>query len=105
MSEKTKKPEVENEEEQTTAPAKKTGNKKPATEKEKKENIFKRGYKRVKKGMSEHPFWTAFSGAAIGSGLTVGAGYGAKKIMENHRKKQQNAYIPSGDDNTLNPNL
>lgn len=111
MSEKTKKtPEVEEEmeaveETEKTAGKVKKAVKKSAPEKEKKENIFKRGYKRVKKGMSDHPFWTAFGSAAVGSGLTIGAGYGAKKFMENRRQKKQNAsYIP-GNDNDLNPNM
>lgn len=78
--------------------------KKAEAKQEKKENIFKRGYKAVKKGMSEHPFWNSFGSAAVGAGLAVGAGYGGKKLVEKHRAKKNAVYIQQEDD-TLNPNV
>lgn len=111
MSEKIKKtPEVENEEveeemEEKTSSRKKMVKKPEKKDTEKKEGFIKRTGRKIKKGMQEHPFWTAFGGAAIGSGATVAAGFGAKKLMENHRKKQNASYIPSGNENDLNPNM
>ena len=60
---------------------------------EKKDNWFKRTGKKVKTGMSNHPFWTAFGGAAIGAGTTVAVGYGGKKLLE--KRRERNAYIPA----------
>lgn len=103
MSEKLKK--TEQEQEQEATPAKKPAPKKAEAKTEKKENWFKRTGKKVKKGMSEHPFWTAFGGAALGSAATVGIGYGGKKLVENHRAKkaaQNPVYV---QDDSLDPNL
>ena len=97
MSEKTKKPVEETVED---AAAKKPAAKKPAEKTEKKDNWFKRTGRKIKKGMSDHPFWTAFGGAAIGSGVTVAAGVGGKKLME--KRRQRNCYIP--DENNIDPN-
>lgn len=102
MTEKVKKTEQE---EMEATPAKKPAPKKAEAKTEKKENWFKRTGKKVKKGMSEHPFWTAFGGAALGSAATVGIGYGGKKLVENHRAKkaaQQPVYV---QDDSLDPNL
>ena len=100
MTEKAKK--TEQVEEETATPAKKPAPKKAEAKTEKKENWFKRTGKKVKKGMSEHPFWTAFGGAAIGSAATVGIGYGGKKLVENHRAKKAAVYV---QDDSLDPNL
>ena len=97
MSEKVTKKDVAMEETPET-PAKKPA-KKAADKTEKKDNFIKRGYRKVKKGMSEHPFWTAFGGAALGAGTTVAVGYTGKKIME--KRRERNAYIP---DETQDPN-
>lgn len=99
MSEKVTKP-VEKDEttKKPVATAKKAADKTT----EKKENFLKRAGKKVKKGMQEHPFWTAFGGAAVGSAATVGVGYAGKKLVNKHRQK--NAYIPQEND-TLDPNL
>ena len=102
MSEKTTKtPATEGEKAPETG--KKTGTKKAET-KEKKDNFVKRGYRKTKKAMSEHPFWTAFGGGIIGSGVTIGVGYGAKKIQEN-RQAKKNAYIPQGQEDNFDPNV
>ena len=84
---------------ENTAPAKKPAAKKADGDKEKKDNWFKRAGRKVKKGMSDHPFWTAFGGAAIGAGTTVAVGYGGKKLME--KRRERNAYIP---DENIDPN-
>ena len=78
--------------------------KKAEAKQEQKEGWIKRTGKKIKKGMSDHPFWTAFGGAAIGSGVTVGAGFAGKKLVENHRAKKNAVYIQQEDD-TLNPNV
>ena len=111
MSEKNQTPEQNvNAENTGKKPARNSGGDKPkdtGNTTEKKKNWIVRGYERVKTGMSNHPFLTAFGGAAIGSGLTVGAGYGGKKLVEKHRAKkaQQPAYIPVQEDpNSLDPN-
>lgn len=97
MSEKVTKP-VEKDE--TTKKPVATA-KKVADKTEKKENFLKRTSKKVKKGMQEHPFWTAFGGAAVGSAATVGVGYAGKKLL-NKRQAKNNVYIP--EENTLDPN-
>ncbi len=97
MSEKVTKP-VEKDE--TTKKPVATA-KKVADKTEKKENFLKRAGKKVKKGMQEHPFWTAFGGAAVGSAATVGVGYAGKKLL-NKRQAKNNVYIP--EENTLDPN-
>lgn len=100
MSEKTKK--VANETVEAAPaeePAKKPVAKakpKPATEK--KENFLKRGAKKVRGWMSDHPVATAFTGAAIGSGLTVGACEAGKRILNNRRAAKQNSYIAANDE-------
>ncbi len=93
MSEKVNK---NNQETETT---KKEITKKPVAKTEKKENWFKRTGKKIKTGMEKHPFWTAFTGAAIGSGATVGLGYAGKKIMEGRRERRENAYLQQNDPN------
>lgn len=73
--------------------------------KEVKEGWLARKRRAVREWCSAHPGWTAFGGAAIGSGATVAAGYGGKKLMERHAaKKQQSAYIQT-EENSLDPNL
>lgn len=99
MSEKvTKKPETE----ETTAAAKKPAAKK-AEKTEKKDNFLKRGGRKVKNWMSEHPFLSSAISAGVGAGITVGAGYGGKKLIEK-RREQRNAYIPA-EENSIDPNL
>lgn len=103
MSEKVTKKTPETEQE-SKAPEKKTAAaKKPAEKKAEKEpNWFVRTGRKVKTGMSNHPFWTAFGGAAVGSAATVGIGFGGKKLIENRRaKKNAPAYI---QDDNLDPN-
>ena len=74
--------------------------------KEVKEGWFARKRRAVREWCSAHPGWTAFGGAAVGSGVTVAAGYGGKKLMEKHQAKtQQQAYIPQTEENSLDPNL
>lgn len=93
------------EQEQKAAPAK-TAAKKPTTDKkaEKEPNWFVRTGRKFKKGMSDHPFWTAFGSAAAGSVVTVGIGFGGKKIIENRRAKKNACYIQD-DNNSLDPNM
>lgn len=91
MSEK-----VANKNNQETETTKKETAKKPVA---KKENWFKRTGKKIRTGMEKHPFWTAFTGAAIGSGATVGLGYAGKKIMEGRRERRENAYLQQNDPN------
>lgn len=95
MSEKMNKTQEKETENMNT---KKEPSKKPAAKTEKKENWFKRTGKKIRTGMEKHPFWTAFTGAAIGSGATVGLGYAGKKIIENRRERRENAYIPQQND-------
>lgn len=96
--------ETEEKEQEVKAPEKKTVAKKPAEKKAEKEpNWFVRTGRKVKTGMSNHPFWTAFGGAAVGSAATVGIGFGGKKIIENRKaKKNAPAYI---QDDSLDPNV
>lgn len=95
---KNNKPETE----ETTAAAKKPAAKK--TEKtEKKENFLKRGGRKVKNWMSDHPFASAAISAGLGSAATVGVGYGGKKLLETRREKR-NAYIPADESQNLDPN-
>lgn len=71
--------------------------------KEKKDNIFKRGGRKVKNWMSDHPFWSSAISAGVGAGVATGAAFGAKKVMENRRNR--NAYIPQEQPgNDLDPN-
>lgn len=101
MSEKVNKTPVEEEEKTAKKPVTKTKEAKPV--KEKKDNIFKRGGRKVKKWMSDHPFWSSAISAAGGASLAVGAGLGAKKVLENRRNR--NAYIPQQENqNDLDPN-
>ena len=76
--------------------------KKAAEKTDKKDNWVKRTGRKIKKGMSDHPFWTAFGGAAAGSAATVGIGYAGKKLL-NKRRENRNVCIP--DENPLDPNL
>lgn len=92
-------------EEKETAKKPGTTTKKEANKpmKEKKDNFIKRGGRKVKNWMSEHPFWSSAISAAGGAGLAIGAGFGAKKVMENRRNR--NAYIPQEQPgNDLDPN-
>lgn len=105
MSEKVnnKTPEVK---EETTAKKPANTTKKEVTKnvKDKKDNIFKRGGRKVKGWMQEHPFWSSAISAGIGAGAAVGAGFGAKKVMENRRNNR--TYIPQEpNQNDLDPNL
>lgn len=103
MSEKVNKTPVE---EKETAKKPATTNKKEANKpmKEKKDNIFKRGGRKVKNWMSDHPFWSSAISAGVGAGVATGAAFGAKKVMENRRNR--NAYIPQEpNQNDLDPNL
>ena len=81
-------------------PAEKMEGEKPM--KEKKENWFKRTAKKVKKAMSDHPFWTAFGGAAIGSAATVGVAEIGKRVVNSRNERN---YIQQEDPNSLDPNL
>lgn len=104
MSEaKVKTPEVK---EETTAKKPATTTKKEVAKnvKEKKDNFIKRGGRKVKNWMSEHPFWSSMISAAGGAGLAIGAGFGAKKVMENRRNNR--SYIPQepNQQNDLDPN-
>lgn len=106
----TKKP-VENEEvveevegkEETPVEETKKPVKKVKTKSEKKPNILVRAKNKVKDGMSKHPFITAFSGAAVGAAAATGGAFLGKKIITNHRNKQQATYIQDG--NSLDPNV
>ena len=102
MSEKVNKTPVEENEEKTAKkPATKTKEAKPV--KEKKENVFKRGGRKVKNWMSDHPFWSSAISAGIGAGAATGTAFGVKKVMENRRNR--NAYIPQQENqNDLDPN-
>ena len=101
MSEKVNKTPVEENEEKTAKkPATKTKEAKPV--KEKKENVFKRGGRKVKNWMSDHPFWSSAISAGIGAGAATGTAFGVKKVMENRRKRD--AYIPQENQNDLDPN-
>ena len=101
MSEKVTKTPVEKEEATAKKPA--TTTKKEAKPvKEKKDNIFKRGGRKVKNWMSDHPFWSAAISGAAGAGIATGTAFGAKKLMENRRNR--NAYIPQDPGNDLDPN-
>ncbi len=92
---------VETEKEATTA-KKKTAEKK--SDKKDKQNWLKRTGKKVRDGMSNHPFWTAFGGAAVGSAATVGIGYGGKKLLQK-RRERNNQCAPQFEDNSLDPNV
>ncbi len=114
MSEKVKKPaqepveEVEKEEVPAEKPQKKAkAHVKPEAKDEKKPNIFVRGYRKVKKGMSEHPFWTAAGSAAIGSAATVGIAKGVSRYTE---RRHQREYVPTtqqndGGNSPFDPNV
>jgi hypothetical protein len=104
MSEKVKKTTETEEQEVKATPEKKANTKKPAEKKAEKEpNWFVRTGRKVKTGMSNHPFWTAFGGAAVGSAATVGIGFGGKKLIESRKAKKNAVYIQ--DDNNLDPNV
>lgn len=105
----TKKP-VENEEvveeegkEETPVEETKKPAKKVKTKSEKKPNIIVRAKNKAKDGMSKHPFITAFTGAAAGAGISIGGAFLGKKLINNHRNKQNATYIQ--DQNSLDPNV
>ncbi len=106
MEENIKNPETEGTKETTGGaeqkPAEKTEGEK-TTMKEKKENWFKRTGKKIKKAMSDHPFWTAFGGAALGSAATVGVAEVGKRVI-NSRNERNVSYVQE-DPNSLDPNL
>lgn len=83
--------------EETKKPVKK------AKTKEKKPNIIVRAKNKAKEGMSKHPFITAFTGAAAGAGISIGGAFLGKKLINNHRNKQNATYIQ--DQNSLDPNV
>ena len=112
MSEKTKKPvqePVEEEVEKEEAPAEKPQKKakahvKPEAKDEKKPNFIVRMYRKVRDGMSKHPFWTAAGSAAVGSGLTIGVAKGVSKYAE---RRHQREYVPTqqNDGSPFDPNV
>ena len=76
------------------------------TEPAKKPNFIKRGYRKVRDGMSKHPFWTAFGGAAVGSAATYGGAKLCNHLVENHRRKQREAgYQNPPPVSPLDPNV
>ena len=103
MSEKTNKTPVEEGTEEKTAKKPVTKTKEAKSVKEKKDNIFKRGGRKVRNWMSEHPFISNAISAGLGAGAATGTAFGVKKVMET-RRNRNNAYIPQEQSNDLDPN-
>lgn len=88
-----------------TAVKKTTAAKKPAEKTEKKkENIFKRGHKKVKAWMSEHPGITLLGGTALGVAGTVAVGEVGRRVSERRNATPQDPY-PQDDRSPLDPNV
>ena len=100
MSEKKKNETIvgeEAEKETTPEPAKETKKEKQ------KASWFKRAKAKVKKVMSEHPFWTAAGGAVIGSAATVGVAEVGKRVINSRQMKNQPTYV--SEVSSLDPNV
>ena len=103
MSEVKKNTEGEVKEKTTRKTAGEAPKKEAKPVKEKKDNFIKRGFRKVKNAMSEHPFISSAVSATIGGAITAGAGYGAKKVIERHRER--NCIPPQDNPSSLDPNV